>query len=104
MGVLLPTPIIALFMQKSIIAFGNYTQRGREASTARGRMIRKRESSDRLVSRVAEAFEIAFRAMRLARLADLAPVPDQLVRKQNPFFSRNNFHQVLFDFLGIGIS
>ena len=59
---------------------------------------------DRLVFRVAEALEIAFGAPRFARLADLAPVPDQLVGKQNPFFARDHLHQVLFDFLGIGIA
>src|SRR5882762_6706134 len=64
----------------------------------------KENHLDRLVFRVAEALEIAFGAPRFARLADLAPVPDQLVGKQNPFFARNHLHQVLFNFLGIGIS
>lgn len=64
----------------------------------------KEKHLDRLVSRVAEALEIAFGAPRFARLADLAPVPDQLVGKQDPFFARDHLHQVLFDFLGIGIA
>ena len=64
----------------------------------------KEKHSDRLIFRVAEALEIAFGAPRFARLADLAPVPDQLVGKQNPFFARDHLHQVLFDFLGIGIA
>jgi hypothetical protein len=66
--------------------------------------VTKEKHLDRLVSRVAEALEIAFGAPRFARLADLAPVPDQLVGKQNPFFARDHLHQVLFDFLGIGIA
>ena len=52
----------------------------------------KENHLDRLVFRVAEALEIAFGAPRFARLADLAPVPDQLVGKQNPFFARNHLH------------
>jgi hypothetical protein len=62
------------------------------------------QPSDCFVARVAEALEIAFNATRLARLTDLAPVPDQLVRKEDPFFLRNNLHQVLLDFPGIGIA
>src|ERR1700680_3337427 len=46
-----------------------------------GDITREKCGSDRLVFRVAESFEVAFGASRFARLADLAAVPDQLVRK-----------------------
>src|SRR6266481_4125685 len=60
--------------------------------------------SDALVFRVAQRFHIALDAFRFARVADPASVPDQLVRKLDPLFLRNDLHQVLFDLLWIFIS
>ena len=62
---------------------------------------RNPRGSDRLVLRVADPFEIAFEAFRLARLADPASVPDQLVREKNPSVLGNNLDQIPLDFLGI---
>ena len=52
-------------------------------------MARKAKLSDCLVLGVAEMFEVAFDAFRFARLANPAPMPDQLVGKQNPFVLRD---------------
>jgi len=64
-------------------------------------MIRKGKLSDCFVSRVAEAFEIAFGAEGLARLADLAAVGDQQVGPEGPVALRHEVHQVALDLLGI---
>src|SRR6202034_4860828 len=50
-----------------------------------------------------QPFQVARKAFRLARLTDSAPVPDQLVGEQYPFFLRNNLDQVLLDLLWVGI-
>src|SRR5579862_1008110 len=55
------------------------------------------------VFRVADLFEVAFQAFRFARLAHFASMPNQLVRKQNPFFLRNHLYQILLHLLRIGI-
>jgi hypothetical protein len=58
---------------------------------------------DRLVFGIADPYQVAFNAFRLARLADPPAVPDQLVREEYPSVSGNYGHQVLFDFLGFAI-
>src|SRR5262249_39088571 len=45
-----------------------------------------------LVLGITEGFEVALHALRLSRLANAAAVPDELVREQNPLFSRNRLH------------
>src|SRR6267378_3965651 len=55
--------------------------------------------SDALVFRVAQRFHVALDAFRFARVANPAPMPDQLMRKLDPLFLRNNLHQILFDLL-----
>lgn len=50
------------------------------------------------IDRVADRLEIAFDATRLACLAALATVPDQLVRKIDPRFLGDGLHQILLDF------
>src|SRR5207248_10480943 len=60
--------------------------------------------SDRFVLCVAERFQVAFQALRLARLANPPPVPNDLVRKEDPFVLGNHLHQVLFDLLRILVS
>src|SRR6202020_2900106 len=55
------------------------------------------------ICRVADIFERAIDAFGLAGNAELAAVPDDLVSEENPFLARNNAHQVLLDFLGVGI-
>jgi len=57
-------------------------------------------TSDGFVLRVTQPFEVALQAFRLARLADSASVPDQLVGEQYPFFLRDDLDQVLLDLLG----
>jgi hypothetical protein len=59
------------------------------------------EELRRFVFRIAKRFEIALEAHRFAGLADFAAVPDQLMGKQDPFFLRDDLHQVLLDLLGI---
>ena len=59
------------------------------------------EELRRFVFRIAKRFQIALEAHRFARLADFAAVPDQLMGKQDPFFLRDDLHQVLFDLLEI---
>src|ERR1700683_253750 len=56
-----------------------------------------------LVGGVAEVFEGAVYAPRLAGDAELASVPDDLVGKENPPFARDNAHQVLLDFLRVTV-
>src|ERR1700747_1469672 len=58
---------------------------------------------NRLVFRIADLFQIALDAFRLARLANAPSVPDELMRKEDPAILRNDFHQIGFDFLGICI-
>src|SRR6516164_8140255 len=60
--------------------------------------------SNRFVFGVTQFFHIALRALRLARGADAASVPDQLVRKLDPLVLWNNGHQILLDFLGIVVA
>ena len=55
--------------------------------------------SDGFVFRVAQRFQIALDALWLARLANPAPVPDDLVGKEDPFFLGNYLHQILLDSL-----
>src|SRR5271169_2288852 len=82
------------------LPIGGFSRRhSGEGRPRAGDNTREKKSLYRLVFRVAESFQIAFGAFRLARLADFAPVPDQLVGKQNPFFPRNYLHQVLLDLL-----
>jgi hypothetical protein len=57
----------------------------------------------RLVARVADIFQRTFYALGLARNAQAASVPDDLVGEENPFFARDDVHQVLFDFLRVGV-
>src|SRR5260370_16864929 len=59
------------------------------------------EELHRFVFRIAKRFEIALDAHRFAGLTDFAAVPDQLMGKQDPFFLRDDLHQVLLDLLGI---
>lgn len=56
-----------------------------------------------LVFCVAKLFEDAFGAFGTTGLADTAAVMDQLVGEKNPAVLWNHAHQVLLDFLGIGI-
>src|ERR1700691_5689184 len=57
----------------------------------------------RLVAGVADDLQQAFNAFWLAGNAQLPSVPNDLMREQNPFFARDNAHQILLDFLRIGI-
>ena len=47
---------------------------------------------------------VALDALGAAGLADLASVPDQLVREKDPAILRDDAHEVLLDFLGIGVA
>src|SRR5215472_4196202 len=60
--------------------------------------------SDRFVLCVAERFQVAFYALWLARLANPPPMPNDLVRKEDPFVLRNHLHQVLLDLCRILVS
>src|SRR5450759_2065783 len=82
---------------------GTIPNRGTGVHSAGRLMLRKGKPSNSLVFCVAERFEIAFGASWLPRLANLAPMPNQLVGKQYPFVLRNRLHQLLFDLLGVGI-
>ena len=55
----------------------------------------------RFIRGVADIFQWALGAFRSARHAELASVPDDLVRKERPFLARDHLHQVLLDFLRI---
>src|SRR5580704_12533448 len=61
-------------------------------------------ASESLIFGITNRLEVAFSAFRFARLADPAAVPDQLVREQNPSVARNRGHQILLDFLRIGVA
>src|ERR1700722_1504325 len=56
---------------------------------------------DSLVPRITDPFKITLDAARLARDADAASVPDDLVREADPVFLRNDIHQVVLDFFGV---
>src|SRR5215471_9563904 len=56
------------------------------------------------VLRMTEGFEVALHALRLSRLANAAAVPNELVREEDPLFSRNRLHQVLFDLLRVVVA
>src|ERR1700756_2153312 len=56
------------------------------------------------IRRVANVFQQAIHALGLAGNAELASMPDYLMRKQNPLFPRNDLHQVLLDLLRILLS
>src|SRR5579884_1496167 len=53
------------------------------------------------VGGVADIFQRAFGAFWPARDAQLAPMPDDLVRKICPALARDDAHQVLLDFHGL---
>ena len=55
------------------------------------------------VFRVADWIEFALGAFWLAREAQRASVVDQLKRKREPFFLRNDLYQVLFDLDGLRV-
>src|ERR1700675_4515371 len=57
-----------------------------------------------LVLGIAERLEIALEALWVARGANSAAVPDELVREQNPPALWNDLHQVLLDFLRVIVS
>src|ERR1700732_3793314 len=54
-----------------------------------------------LVFRIADGFEVAIEAAGLAGDTNAAAMPDELVGKLNPFFFRNDAHEVLLYFFGI---
>src|SRR6267143_2885313 len=56
-----------------------------------------------LVSSVADVFQRAIDALRPAGVAKFAPVPDELMSEENPLFAWDDSHQILLDFLRIGI-
>ncbi len=56
-----------------------------------------------LKRRGAEFIQCTNMALRVARAADLAAVKDQQVRNKSPIFLGDEFHEVLFDFDGIGM-
>src|SRR6185437_9136946 len=68
---------------------------------------RKEENSSESLRRsypsIADLFQVAFDAAGLSRLADTPSMPDDLMRKQNPAVLRYHFHQILLDFLRVGI-
>src|SRR5438270_13334797 len=83
---------------------GAWPSRVRPSRNTAPARVRSRNSKSRLddfVFRVANGFEIAVEAFGFAGDTYAASVPDQLVRKLNPFFSGDRAHQVWFDFLGI---
>src|SRR5579871_5134326 len=59
------------------------------------------DSAPRLVAGVAEIFQRAIDALGLAGITQLAPVPDDLMREQNPFVARDHLHQILLNVFGI---
>src|SRR5579863_1388790 len=67
------------------------------------RVLVQADGAPSLVGGVADIFEQAVDALGLASDAELASVPDDLVRKKYPLFAGNDAHQVLLDFLRIGI-
>src|SRR6478736_594814 len=58
-------------------------------------------STPRLVLCVADVFQQTIRALRRSRKAQLASMPDDLMRKQGPSLAGDYFHQVLFDAFGL---
>ena len=60
--------------------------------------------SNRLVFGIAQALEVALRALGFASGADTAAVPDQLVRENDPFIHRDDGHQILLNFLRVFIA
>src|ERR1051326_5135425 len=56
-----------------------------------------------LVRSMANIFQRAIDALRLARETYLSSMPDDLVREQYPFRLRDYFHQILFDLRRIGL-
>src|SRR5690349_14782424 len=50
----------------------------------------------RLVPSVTDILQQTLRALRIPRKAKPPPMPDDLMREQNPLFWRNDFHQVPF--------
>src|SRR5438445_4071899 len=55
----------------------------------------------RFIRGVADIFQWALGAFRSARHAELASVPDDLVRKERPFLARDHLHEILLDFLRV---
>ena len=53
------------------------------------------------VGGVADIFEGTVDAFGFARDAEFAAVPDDLVGEKNPFFPRDDAHQILLDFLRV---
>src|SRR5256885_12867058 len=71
----------------------------RTTATARAHSRSSKCRLDDFVFRVANGFEIAVQAFGFARDTYAAAVPDQLVRKLDPFFAGDRAHQVWLDFL-----
>src|SRR5437588_5057756 len=81
-----------------------WPSRVRPSRTRAPARVRSRNSKCRLddfVFRVANGFEIAVEAFGFARDTYAAAVPDQLVRKLDPFLAGDRAHQVWLNFLGI---
>src|ERR1700733_13445583 len=68
-----------------------------------GRRSIRRELDD-FIFGVADSFEVAFHATRLARLADPAAMPDELMREGDPFVFGDDAHKILLDFFGIRVA
>src|SRR5216684_7958732 len=66
-------------------------------NTAAGRASLREFPLNRLILRIAKRFQVAIDATRIPCDAHPPPVPNQLVRKLNPFVFRNHPHQVFFD-------
>jgi hypothetical protein len=60
-----------------------------------------RHRAPSLIGGVAEILQGTIGALRLPRDAESPAVQDQLMRKKNPFFTRDNPHQILLDLAGI---
>src|ERR1700731_2827906 len=54
-----------------------------------------------LIGGMADVFQKAIHALRFARNAELASMPDNLMGEENPLLARDDAHQVLLDFLWI---
>ena len=59
------------------------------------------DRAPRLVGSMANVFEGAVNALRLASDAEFTAMPDDLVREKNPFFARDDPHKVLLNLLRI---
>src|ERR1700686_3067224 len=55
------------------------------------------------VSGVTDILQQTIHTFRPPRRTQLASMPDDLVRERNPLFTRDDFHQILFNLYGIGV-